>query len=104
MKNRVTNPSVLRATNIPGSRLRFIVDNMPDGDIRPSLVHGNGLFATRGLALNAVLGTLDGQMVDWASLDAAQCIQPYGEHGDDLFMEWNALSAEVLLIRPFRTK
>ncbi len=104
MGNRLTTPSVLHSADIPGSRLRFIVDNMPGCEIRPSKVHGNGLFAVKDFASGAVLGLLDGQMVDWASFNAAEDTQPYGEHGDNLFVEWNALSPEVLLIRPFRTK
>ena len=29
---------------------------------------------------------------------------PFGAFSPDLFMEWNALDTETLLIRPFRTK
>lgn len=104
MGNRVTAPAVLRAIQLPGSSLRFIVDNLPGTVIQPSRIHGNGLFAARDFATDTVLGTLDGQIVDWASFEAAERGNAYGEHASDLFMEWNALSDDTLLIRPFRTK
>ena len=98
------NPASLQPATLNGSRLKFVVDNIPDTEIRPSTVHGNGLFALRDFAAGEVIATLDGQVVNWPSYERIKSMLPYGDDNDDLFMEWNALSADTLLIRPFRTK
>ena len=94
----------LQPATLHASRLKFIVDNIPDTDIKPSAIHGNGLFATRDFEAGEIIATLDGQVVNWPSYEQIKSTQPYGNDNDDLFMEWNALSADTLLIRPFRTK
>lgn len=88
------------------ARLRagFVADNIPNTVIQPSPIHGMGLFATALIHKNETLCQLDGQLVDWDSYDAATALQPFGQLSDDLFMEWNALAPDLLLIRPFRTK
>ena len=94
----------LQPATLLDSRLKFVVDNIPDTEIRPSATHGNGLFATRDFAAGEVIAILDGQIVNWPSYEQIKGTLPYGEDNNDLFMEWNALSADTLLIRPFRTK
>lgn len=89
---------------LEGSKPRFVVDNIDGSDIRPSAIHGHGLFATREVAGGAVLAELDGQHVAQASFEAFRRAQPYGGDSEDLCMEWNALSVDELLLRPFRTK
>lgn len=65
---------------------------MADTEVRPSEVHGRGLFATAGRAAGTLLGTLDGQVVDPdVAPDALDAL------------EWNALSPTALLVRPLRT-
>ena len=98
------NPASLQPATLNGSRLKFVVDNIPDTEIRPSATHGNGLFATRNFEAGEIIATLDGQVVNWPSYEQIKSMLPYGDHNNDLFMEWNALSADTLLIRPFRTK
>ena len=68
-----------------------IVDNLLFSEIRPSTIHGDGLFATNSINANSILGILDGQLVPW----------------DEQFstaFEWNAISESQLLIRPLRSK
>ncbi|HET7268258.1 MAG TPA: SET domain-containing protein [Oleiagrimonas sp.] len=97
-------PATIRPARLADARLEFIVDNMPDASIGASAVHGHGLFASRRIESGAVIGLLDGQLVDWSSYDVMEQANPFGDHGADLFMEWNALSTDTLLVRPFRTK
>ena len=77
-----------------------VIDNIPKGAIRKSLVHGFGLFAKERIEDSECLGYLDGQRVNWDLYDAR--MKEQGE--SDLFVEWNALSEDTLLVRPFRTK
>lgn len=76
------------ATHLDGDHLA----TMPHTEVRPSPIHGRGLFATAPLAAGTLLGTLDGQAVDpgtdTAVLDA---------------FEWNAVAPSLLLVRPLRT-
>lgn len=57
----------------------------------PSQIHGQGLFAARDFDQNAVLGHLDGQVVDYAS------------HPDVATLEWNGIGGNLVLCRPFAT-
>lgn len=100
----MAEPSMLVPIELAGSRLRFVVDNMPATAIAASALHGLGLFARRGIRGGEVLGGLDGQLVDWTSFAAMHASGVFGADADNLFMEWNALSTDVLLARPFRTK
>lgn len=75
-----------------------IIDNIAPARILPSPIHGFGLFASEPILAGALLAELDGQLVPWAVYAAAR------DMGSDAFNEWNALSPETLLVRPFRTK
>lgn len=65
---------------------------IPDTRIGPSTIHGSGLFATRAFERDAMLGVLDGQIVD---------VRLHPQVIDHL--EWNALSTDHLLVRAIRT-
>ncbi len=81
-----------------------ILDNMNPTYIAQSTVHGNGLFAAAPLPKDHCLGTLDGQYIGW-DLFHAICNKPENAAlRDAFFMEWNAITPELLLTRPFRTK
>lgn len=70
-----------------------VVDNLINTYIESSQIHGLGLFTKGDLKKGDVLGTLDGQIVDW------------GLHTKySLSFEWNAISDNKLLVRPYRTK
>ncbi len=104
MERIALHPSPLRPVELRDSHLKFVVDNMPDAKIGTSRIHGNGLHAARALPAGKILGWLDGQLVDWATYEKVRVASMCGEGGDDLFMEWNAISTDTLLVRPFRTK
>ncbi len=70
-----------------------VIDNLVDSEIKLSSLHGLGLFATKGVEKNAVLGHLDGQIVPWAQH------QKYKRT-----LEWNIVEEGALLVRPYRTK
>lgn len=70
-----------------------VIDNLKCTVIKPSNIHGNGLFATEAITLGAELGELDGQVI------------PESLHSKlRLTLEWNAIDDNVLLVRPYRTK
>ena len=69
------------------------IDNLAETYISESKTHGNGLFSLNEIAQGFVLGELDGQIVDW------DVHQKY-----NLSFEWNAISENKLLVRPYRTK
>lgn len=71
-----------------------IVNNILVGEIRPSRIHGNGLFALRRIFNNEILTVLDGQVVPWKLYKSS----------DPSFVEWNALPNNHLLCRSVRTK
>ncbi|MQA09691.1 MAG: SET domain-containing protein-lysine N-methyltransferase [Pseudonocardiaceae bacterium] len=68
------------------------IETISGTEVARSPVHGRGLLARRAWAAEDVLGTLDGQIVD---------VTRYP--GVIEALEWNALSAEQLLVRPIRT-
>lgn len=70
-----------------------VIDNIAFTTIRQSKIHGLGLFAENKIAAGQLLGYLDGQEVPWS------LHQKY-----NLTCEWNALTNELLLVRPYRTK
>ncbi len=82
----------------------WVVDNLPDTVIGLSYIHGHGLHAKRVLVPGQVLGWLDGQRMDWSSFEALKNNHDWGKHAGHFFVEWNALSKDTLLVRPFRTK
>ena len=81
--------------------MNTIIDNIKCGDIKKSKVHGFGLFATRTVEINEVLCYLDGQYIDWKIYDSLLIKSP---ELVQIFIEWNAISESLLLLRPFRTK
>ncbi len=89
----------------PGTNsTQFIVDNIANTDIKESSIHGYGLFSKNEIDSGTILCILDGQIVSWDSYDNFFSTKPFGRFDDYLFMEWNALDYNVLMVRPFRTK
>jgi uncharacterized protein len=68
------------------------IETIPGAALGSSSIQGRGLFATRTWEPGDVLCTLDGQVVD---------VRRYPAVIDAL--EWNALTPELLLVRPLRT-
>lgn len=68
------------------------IATIPHTEVRPSPIHGRGLFATAPLAAGTLLATLDGQAID-----------PEADPAVIDALEWNAISPSVLLVRPLRT-
>lgn len=90
--------------NINNNSVNFIVDNIDHTTIQKSDIHGYGLVATKNIDKGDVLCILDGQIVSWNSYNDIASTNPFGKFNDYLFMEWNALDYNVLMVRPFRTK
>lgn len=90
---------------------KFIIDNTIDniqqGYIDKSELHGFGLFSKIDIDENDILCVLDGQVISWDLYNkirknmASFITKPYEQY---LFMEWNALNQENLLVRSLRTK
>lgn len=70
-----------------------VVNNVPRTSIKPSKIHGYGLFSDIFIEKDSVAGYLDGQV-----LDVKDCKNIMFEE------EWNSLSSEYLLVRPIPTK
>ncbi len=68
------------------------LDTIPGTDVRPSPIHGRGLFARTRIPAGRVLVRLDGQRL--AIDDAPGALEA---------LEWNAVSTSELLVRPIRT-
>lgn len=81
---------------------QFVLDNISFSEIKPSKIHGRGLFATCDILEGTLLGVLDGQVIPWDRYDEIRA--QVGECSPVLFFEWNCLSETTLLVRPFRTK
>ena len=77
----------------PEPDLAQVLDTIPDTRIAPSPIHGYGLFSHCLIPAGQLLAKLDGQRVPW-SLQREQ----------GLCEEWNALSPDSLLVRPYKTK
>lgn len=93
-------------THIPHDQ-QYVLDNVSFSYIKPSEIHGRGLFASQDLPEGMILGMLDGQVIPWDRYDELRAYVK--EHEPDpviqfLFFEWNCLSETTLLVRPFRTK
>ena len=73
--------------------LMEVIDNLKFSTIKASKIHGLGLFATRSIAKDTMLGTLDGQVIPEVLNNKLA-----------LAFEWNALEEDTLLVRPYRTK
>ncbi len=85
----------------------IIIDNIAKGYIESSEIHGFGLFAKDYIAKGDILCILDGQIMSWSKYNEIEkksishIKESFAEY---IFMEWNALDEETLLVRPFRTK
>ena len=71
-----------------------VINNILRTHISQSTIHGHGLFASEGFFTDEQLCLLDGQRVPWSVYSRRE-----GFSG-----EWNAISGDVLVIRPFRTR
>lgn len=86
-------------------REEAVIDNVSPTYIDDSEVHGFGLFAAEPLETGMVLGVLDGQVMSWDRYHAVRAALALPlEARDYLFLEWNALAPDTLLVRAFRTK
>lgn len=82
-----------------------IIDNITHTEIKPSTVHGFGLFATEPITEGTILGVLDGQVINWDEYDRiSAALSLPSQAKENIFMEWNALAEDTLLVRPLRTK
>lgn len=88
--------------NKPGN---YYLNNLHSTYIGISRVHGYGLFAQTDLMQGEVLGVLDGQLMTWDAYKKVVDYFSYLEQSEKkyFFMEWNCISSEYLLVRPFRT-
>jgi SET domain-containing protein len=83
------------------------INNIRQGYIAPSKIDGFGLFANVDIDKEDILCIFDGQIMSWAKYHeiqenlSSQIKSPYEQY---IFMEWNALDEETLLVRSFRTK
>ena len=85
---------------------KVVIDNILFSYIDKSNVHGFGLFSSEDIKCGTILGSLDGQIMDWNNYDE---LSDYlknilGKYKNYFLMEWNALNTKTLLVRPFRTK
>ncbi len=85
---------------------RLVINNISLSTIRKSKIHGDGLFSTSVIKKGTLLGVLDGQVMNWSyyNLLHRQLDDTLGDNSSDIFMEWNALDTETLLVRAFRTR
>lgn len=81
-----------------------VIDNIPFTEINKSNVHGFGLFAKKNFKIGEIICILDGQIMDWDFYDGLCKKIDLKEYQNYIFMEWNALSQNTLLVRAFRTK
>jgi SET domain-containing protein len=85
--------------------LADVNDNIKNTEILPSQIHGHGLFATKDILSGELLSKLDGQIVDYATFEKMKAELDLDEKAESaLFMEWNGLPDDMLLVRMFRTK
>lgn len=83
------------------------INNIRQGYIAPSEIHGFGLFSNINIDKGDILCILDGQIMSWEKYNSIQKVvspiltSPYEQY---IFMEWNALDEDTLLVRSLRTK
>lgn len=75
-----------------------VINNIPCGRIEKSQIHGYGLFAQQDIAVGYVLVYLGGVVVPWCAYRTNRDL------ANDAMNEWNALTTDMLLVRPRRTK
>lgn len=68
------------------------VPTVADAAVGASPIAGRGLFTSRARVAGELLAVLDGQVVAWAAFPLVLEA-----------LEWNALTPELLLVRPLRT-
>ena len=68
------------------------IPTVADAVVGPSPIAGRGLFSSRARKAGELLAELDGQLVEW---------ERFPEVLETL--EWNAVTPELLLVRPLRT-
>ena len=81
-----------------------VIDNIPFTKLDKSNIHGFGLFAKKDFKIGEILCILDGQIMNWDFYDELRKKIDLKEYQNYIFMEWNALSQDTLLVRAFRTK
>lgn len=81
-----------------------VIDNIPFTEISKSNIHSFGLFAKKDFKIGGIICILDGQTMDWDFYDELCKKINLKEYQNYIFMEWNALSQNTLLVRAFRTK
>ena len=80
------------------------INNIKFSFIKPSDIHGLGLFTNSMIKKGTILGFLDGQVMPWAQYNEIMKNTDLGYFNSYIFMEWNALDKNTLLVRAFRTK
>ena len=86
-------------------KLNCIINNIAHTEIRPSPIHGFGLFATESLGAGYELAKLDGQIISHEFFQEMKTRLSLPAHSkDSVFMEWNFLTNKRMLIRMFKTK
>lgn len=113
-KNLSAPPSTATVFNQDGNDLfspedvvarGLIVNNIPNGEIRLSNVHGYGLFASENIPAGIMLCKLDGQKIDYDTFcDIRDGLHARADVKRYIFMEWNSLPDSTLLYRACRSK
>jgi len=85
---------------------KIVLDNILFSQIEKSNIHGFGLFSNKNIHKDTIIGILNGQVIDWNEYDSISKIleDKLNIAKNYIFMEWNALNENTLLVRPFRTK
>ncbi|ECP7577833.1 SET domain-containing protein-lysine N-methyltransferase [Campylobacter jejuni] len=104
-----------REINIFGNNLEFlkniIIDNIPNTFIKKSKIHNFGLFSKINIKKGTILSILDGQILsiqEYKKLKNNICSKVDNSNKPEfenyIFMEYNYLDSENIIVRPFRTK
>lgn len=118
MKHPIYDESRFTDTETLELLRKIVLNNIPQGEIRPSHIHGYGLFALSDIPAGTVLCFMDGQIMSWVEYErSVKLIELFGINNDQphpLFLEWNCLGTgsgvagdwkdTMLMVRPFRTK
>jgi hypothetical protein len=82
-----------------------VIKNISNVTIRESKIHGLGLYTEYDIPPNTILCVLDGQVIEWDFYEKLynQLSNSISNLEENVFMEWNALSENELLVRPLRT-
>lgn len=86
-------------------KLDCIINNIQHTEIRPSLIHGFGLFSTEAIGAGYALATLDGQIISHEFYQEMRArLSLPGNSKESVFMEWNYVPGKRMLVRMFKTK